>query len=435
LKHAFPGSLLLPLICSLAPAAALAQLGDPPYCHEGPDECAPPEDLAGLLDPDGHYESVDDWDDDGAPDGEDDCPFDWNPDQADWDEDGAGDACDNCPIDANPDQGDLDGDDIGDACDHDRDGDLVLDQNDNCPEAYNPAQEDLDDDGIGDACDPDIDGDGLANLDDPSPFGPLAKNHDSDGDGVPDFIVEDGSTAIGDLCPYHPDPDQEDLDGDGLGDACDPDVDGDGVPDSADNCPWIPNPDQADWDRDRTGDACDDHFCYVVGGDTDNCLDPAAQLAAYTPNVLDARVGVPLRLRLWVNRESLPLSYLWSVTSGSGSAGIEHPEGGAEWSSPYEVHYFEGDVPMFQAGRAGVYTVQVQVRLDGQDPVTGETGTTAVATARIEARGGTVDDGSSCACAAAGAAPRDGLPVGPRFSLALLFCAALLMSMRRARRR
>ena len=56
-------------------------------------------------------------DDDGIPNGLDNCPADANVDQADGDGDGVGDACDNCPVDANPDQADTDGDGIGDACD------------------------------------------------------------------------------------------------------------------------------------------------------------------------------------------------------------------------------------------------------------------------------------------------------------------------------
>ena len=71
---------------------------------------------------------------------------------------------------------------------------------------------------------------------------------------------------------------QDDLDQDGLGDACDPDDDGDGVPDGddlcpgsddsldgdgdgapdgCDNCEFDANPDQADLNGDGIGDACD----------------------------------------------------------------------------------------------------------------------------------------------------------------------------------
>ena len=93
---------------------------------------------------------------------------------------------------------------------------------------------------------------------------------DSDGDGVPDNS---------DNCTQAANPDQADLDADGLGDACDPDRDGDGYPngedafpddpsehadgdsdgvgDHADNCPSAPNPAQEDQDGDGLGDACD----------------------------------------------------------------------------------------------------------------------------------------------------------------------------------
>ena len=81
-----------------------------------------------------------DGDDDGIPDGEDNCPFTANPDQTDVDGDGVGDACDNCPTTFNPDQTDVDGDGVGDACD-------------NCPDAPNADQADSNGNGIGDACD------------------------------------------------------------------------------------------------------------------------------------------------------------------------------------------------------------------------------------------------------------------------------------------
>ncbi|HEX2085518.1 MAG TPA: thrombospondin type 3 repeat-containing protein, partial [Solirubrobacteraceae bacterium] len=47
------------------------------------------------------------------------------------------------------------------------------------------------------------------------------------------------------------------LDGDALGDACDPDDDGDGVADAGDNCPRVPNAAQHDADADGVGDACE----------------------------------------------------------------------------------------------------------------------------------------------------------------------------------
>jgi len=50
---------------------------------------------------------------------------------------------------------------------------------------------------------------------------------------------------------------QSDQDIDGLGDACDPDPEGDGVADG-DNCPAVANADQADSDGDGVGDACED---------------------------------------------------------------------------------------------------------------------------------------------------------------------------------
>ena len=84
---------------------------------------------------------------------DDNCPYDYNPDQSDVDLDGLGDVCDpdadadglpneddNCWLVSNINQDDYDGDDVGDPCD-------------NCYSTPNPQQYDEDGDGVGDACD------------------------------------------------------------------------------------------------------------------------------------------------------------------------------------------------------------------------------------------------------------------------------------------
>ena len=60
-----------------------------------------------------------------------------------------------------------------------------------------------------------------------------------------------------DNCPESFNPTQTDTDGDKLGDACDPDLDGDGDQNANDNCPYTPNANQSDLDGDGIGDACD----------------------------------------------------------------------------------------------------------------------------------------------------------------------------------
>jgi hypothetical protein len=91
-------------------------------------------------------------DGDGVPDGSDNCPAAYNPNQLDTDGDAAGDACDT----------DDDGDGISDADEAargtsplkaDTDGDTKNDNADNCPLAANADQADADGDGIGNACD------------------------------------------------------------------------------------------------------------------------------------------------------------------------------------------------------------------------------------------------------------------------------------------
>lgn len=76
-------------------------------------------------------------------------------DAADVDQDTIPDSDDNCPFDFNPNQDDTDVDGIGNACDPDDDNDTVLDGADNCPLIANTDQSDIDFDGIGDLCDGD----------------------------------------------------------------------------------------------------------------------------------------------------------------------------------------------------------------------------------------------------------------------------------------
>ena len=101
----------------------------------------------------------------------------------------------------------------------DTDGDTIYDPSDNCPNTANTNQSDIDNDQLGDACDSDIDGDGVDNILDAFP-NDSTETTDSDSDNV-------GDNA--DNCINAANFDQSDIDSDALGDACDADMDGDGV--------------------------------------------------------------------------------------------------------------------------------------------------------------------------------------------------------------
>jgi len=149
----------------------------------------------------------------------------------DADFDGVADSADNCPTSYNPDQLDTDHDGMGNVCDPDSDNDGVPDATDNCPTNANSDQADLDKDHVGDVCDPDIDGDGQPNATDPCPTDATNTCDNPDGDNIP---------SPPDNCPTVYNPDQLNFDHDTLGDACDPDVDGDGVSNAVDKCAFTP---------------------------------------------------------------------------------------------------------------------------------------------------------------------------------------------------
>uniref|UniRef100_A0A7N8XTN6 Si:ch211-43f4.1 n=1 Tax=Mastacembelus armatus TaxID=205130 RepID=A0A7N8XTN6_9TELE len=81
---------------------------------------------------------------------------------------------------------------------------------------------------------------------------------DIDIDGFPDEKLDcPERNCDKDNCVNVPNSGQEDADRDGIGDACDEDADGDGIPNTQDNCVLVPNLDQRNVDEDDFGDACD----------------------------------------------------------------------------------------------------------------------------------------------------------------------------------
>ncbi len=418
----------------------------------------------------------DDADGDGVPDNYDNCPFVPNRDQTDSDGDGVGDACDNCPHVANPDQKDSDGNGIGDACDPDIDGDGIPNEKDNCPNVYNPDQKmtfpagsPQNPKGLGDACNPDIDGDGVPNAidncplvpnpgqdpNDPATFAAQGKqcSADSDGDGIPDAL---------DNCPYVKNPDQKmtfpkgsPQNPLGLGDACNPDIDGDGwlndyqrpcaaqtatgtcatpnwkntvetvaaPANKKDNCPFVPNADQTDSDRDGLGDACDPTFCLVVDpSHPDQCLDPNQPFAVAGALDGDPMTGHSVKLPIFANRKNVAIRYTWTVVDkpAGASATISNARGAVSYSSNgFQYYYLNGKEPSWTPDAAGTW----RLRLHG-DLVFGDKvfpGNDAADRDLLV----TVAKGTGSNCATSGAAP--GL-------LAAFGALALLLRRRRSRR-
>jgi hypothetical protein len=219
-----------------------------------------------YIDSTGHLKIYDS-DQDDVPDHLDNCPWDWNASQAninspdafrppgvpndagDWHTDQRGNACDP----------DMDGDGIGNRCDTDHDGDGTPNILDYCPDTalQVSAEKEQALDTESNAPCADSDEDGIPG--EPKDYPPLGKDtvsdrwYDAGWAGFDDldrqtYQTSDGATIIAgaDNCPTIENPGQFDLDHDGVGDACDPDFDGDGTPDDANSCQTTAN--QSDGD-------------------------------------------------------------------------------------------------------------------------------------------------------------------------------------------
>lgn len=143
----------------------------------------------------------------------------------------------------------------------DTDDDGFPDGSDNCPGVDNPDQKDSDGDGLGDACDPDpeekdADSDTL-NDGRERVVGTDPENYDSDGDGRIDKEELEKDSDPNDP-KSKPEFSLDGIDNDGFGliDE-DFDADDDGVDSLFDNCDLTPNEGQRDSDGDSEGDACD----------------------------------------------------------------------------------------------------------------------------------------------------------------------------------
>ncbi|HLE47511.1 MAG TPA: thrombospondin type 3 repeat-containing protein, partial [Candidatus Thermoplasmatota archaeon] len=140
--------------------------------------------------------------------------------------------------------------------------------------------------------------------------------------------------------------DRRDTDRDGIGDACDPDRDGDGmddvdeegagtdshdpdtdndtIMDGADNCPRVVNADQADADGDGRGDACDAGparratWVWHCPGNVEDCMPAAEEVVAFA---VDKGLG-----EVFVNFPPLhpqPPEWYKAVVDGASPHGIK----------------------------------------------------------------------------------------------------------------
>ena len=190
-------------------------------------------------------------------------------------------------------------------------------------------------------------------------------------------------------------------DDDSAGDACDPDIDSDGIMNHVDNCSTVFNLDQVDADRDGLGDeGCDDHFCYVVYGDEENCLDPEATFKVYSPSI-SLEMGETVNLRMFANRQDQPSRYTWSISSRPSGAKstIVGATGRAMDSSLYQ--YILKNAPTFTPDKPGTYEIVLHAESLFSDKVSGEVNVTDQHRFQIVVLGGEADE-SGCSVSARG---------------------------------
>jgi len=303
-----------------------------------------------------------DLDGDGIIEREDNCTGAPNPGQEDLDGDGTGDPCDRDMdgdgIENSADQfpRDTDNDGVPNLTDSDDDGDGVPDASDNCPLVANPGQQDTDGDGIGNACDPDSDNDGIGDLvealtdsDRTNPasvpefvlFGNSCSDgidNDLDGkvDGADDGCVDSDGDSLPnylDSCPLIADLGWRDLDGDGLGDACDPDIDADGV-DNARELQFGSDPFDAKSTPEANevpgscSDGIDNDGDHLVDGADLRCLAPGAGGSASADPRSSSWITVRSPFTKDANRNSYTVYEYsttpdgpWTLACGNGTAG------------------------------------------------------------------------------------------------------------------
>ena len=185
-----------------------------------------------------------------------------------------------------------------------------------------------------------------------------------------------------------------------------------------DNCKNVKNLEQTDLDRDGRGEPCDDNpNCYVVD-DTENCLDPDDEFKIYTPDAVGGPDS-PTLLRLFSNRESVPIRYTWRIEKApsGASASITNPVGAVSESSPYEYRYLADKAVKLVADKPGSYTVQVTAELVWEDELY-PAAQRSQATAVIEVGGDSTKSGG-CSITSLGAKNNPSTALVPLLLLAL----------------